>query len=292
MLPHWEEVQESFRVLAYIAKSFGDEIELRFTSSTECWKNKKTTLLLDLIRNKKPAGLSDMKEPFDQILDGYRTRQQDNDDRPKNRFWPAKSPRRLSLYVFTNGTWEDNIGVEKPIENMVKFLEERSKTARTVGIQFIRFGDDPEGIKRLNHLDRLPLSMYVCLRKALESYYLSNTNNPVLRTGTLSTQNRQMETCGKLYSALSINTSTMTQWDITWQINRRRANQRAKICFMMELFAWIILERRFRYDSFACRCITGTRLYETMIDDQDQSGMRKTSGAMTSFYTFTSARLA
>ena len=139
MSPYWEEVLHLFQVLARIVKDYNpDGTKLYFTTTDGPSPPKKTTSLVNAIKLKKPDGYSDMKGRLGQILDDYRT----SDAGGKKLFRSTKPTRPLTLYIFTNGTWKDNIDVPKPIENIVKYLEEKGKVPWTVGIQFIRFGDD------------------------------------------------------------------------------------------------------------------------------------------------------
>lgn len=156
MSPHWDEVSELLGVLAHIVKKYNREgTKLYFTTTDGPSPQKKTTSLVNAVRIKKPEGYSDMKGRLGQLLDDYRT----HDLGRRRSFRLPKTTRPFTLYIFTNGLWEDNIDVQKPIENIVKYLEEQRKSSRTVGIQFIRFGDDSEGGERLDYLDkRLNLS--------------------------------------------------------------------------------------------------------------------------------------
>lgn len=167
MFPYWPDVVDLLRVtLEIVNRDDCQKIKLYFTTTDGPSPQRKTESLVNEVGRKMPEGYSDMKQRLGQILDDYRT----SDVSRKKSFWLTKPSRPFTLYIFTNGMWKDNIDVHKPIENIVKHLEEQKKSHRTVGIQFIRFGDDPEGSKRLDNLDnlkkRLNLSMCVFLFKA------------------------------------------------------------------------------------------------------------------------------
>lgn len=157
MLQHWGEVHNVLEVLSRLVKKHNPKgTKVHFTTTDGPPPYKKTTLLVNAVWLNQPQGYSDMKGPLSQILDEYRTR----DVCGRKSFWSPKATRPLTLYIFTNGLWQDNVDVHKPIEHIVKYLEEERKSLRTVGIQFIRFGDDLEGGKRLDYLSkRLNLSM-------------------------------------------------------------------------------------------------------------------------------------
>lgn len=157
MAPHWEKVTDMSRVLSRIVKKYNpDGTKLYFTTTNGPPPQKKTTSLVNAVRFTEPKGYSDMKGRLGQILDDYRT----PDIGRRKLFRSPKPTRPMTLYIFTDGLWKDNIHVHEPIENIVKYLVEQRKSSRTVGIQFIRFGDDPEGGERLDNLDkRLNLSM-------------------------------------------------------------------------------------------------------------------------------------
>ena len=71
-------------------------------------------------------------------------------DERKHSFWSKayKPVKPLSLYVLTDGTWP-NCNAVRPIEDMILF----GRPKEQVGIQFVRFGNRPIGIKRLKYLD-------------------------------------------------------------------------------------------------------------------------------------------
>jgi hypothetical protein len=65
----------------------------------------------------------------------------------------------FNIYIFTDGIWsqgrDDLCGVQENIKVLVERLITAGKL-KHVGIQFIRFGDDPEGKERLRRLDDEP----------------------------------------------------------------------------------------------------------------------------------------
>jgi hypothetical protein len=116
--------------------------------------------LLETIKKKKPKGSSDMKLRLGDILQDYQLRLRSQATRKSYLSLGPKRVRRLNVYVFTDGVWQPECDTEEIIRFLVRTLVELQLVGEQVGIQFIRFGDDAEGIKRLDHLDsglRLPM---------------------------------------------------------------------------------------------------------------------------------------
>lgn len=157
MRDHWKEVQELFGVLAYMVKdSDPDGIELYFTISLDKHQEKHSTKLLEVIRKKKPKGSSDMKIRLGGILQEYQSKLRGQST--QTTIWKPlsrgpKPVRRLNVYVFTDGVWQPECDTEETIKFLVQTLVKLQVVREQVGIQFIRFGDNPEGIRRLNRLD-------------------------------------------------------------------------------------------------------------------------------------------
>jgi hypothetical protein len=65
--------------------------------------------------------------------------------------------KNLSLYIFTDGKWgcdtDRAAGVRDPIERLMNKMRSRHLPRTCVSIHFVRFGDDPAGVKNLQHLD-------------------------------------------------------------------------------------------------------------------------------------------
>ncbi|PVI06060.1 hypothetical protein DM02DRAFT_34015 [Periconia macrospinosa] len=153
MQHHWPDVKSTFGALAYLVKSKDpDGIEIRFTSSpTTTARNRNRAPLLSKLNSIGLGGHCDIGLTLGKIL---------RDLGPKG---PKSLSSRLGLhknekygvtiYVLTNGIWRDGDdwldGIVKPIKNLVAQGTEK----RQLGIQFIQFGQDPEGTKRLEILD-------------------------------------------------------------------------------------------------------------------------------------------
>ncbi len=159
---HWKEVCEIFEHLAYMVKYTNpNNIKLLFTMSSDKHKSRHTAPLLNVLDGKMPQGDSNIRSPLSEVLKEYQARLKGQ----KTSGWlrrrqPPGQVRRQTLYVFTDGIWQPDCDVTEIIKHLVDCLEEHKLYREQFGIQFIRFGEDPEGIKRLEHLDsRLKLSM-------------------------------------------------------------------------------------------------------------------------------------
>ena len=165
MRPHRGEVRDLFALLGYLVKSKDpDGIELLFTMSSERKdKAKNTGQLLRTLDTVSYIGKSNIRLQLGEILQDYHTKLRDQNP-PKSLFnmmKPRRRARRQTVYIFTDGVWQPECDPSEMIEKLVKSLEHNSMEREQFGIQFIRFGNDPEGKVRLDKLDSgLGLSMY------------------------------------------------------------------------------------------------------------------------------------
>jgi len=61
--------------------------------------------------------------------------------------------KSMVVYVLTDGAWSKGSDAKTPIESLVNTLVRLEKQRYQVGIQFIRFGNDPDGQRMLKYLD-------------------------------------------------------------------------------------------------------------------------------------------
>lgn len=68
--------------------------------------------------------------------------------------------RPISIYILTNGVWDSSPAARKglcnadlPIRRLIEELKRRNLPRDQVALQFIRFGNDETGIRRLRALD-------------------------------------------------------------------------------------------------------------------------------------------
>lgn len=150
MAKHWQTVNKVFKALSYIVKEMDkDGLDLYFTISETCEKKaKRTSKLLPIVEARKQHGNSttDINHRLTKILEEYKN----NLD---NKKWYQSEIKPLSLYILTDGLWENECTAIEPIRNAVQKLEDLRKDEKQIGIQFISFGHDPIGLQRLHHLD-------------------------------------------------------------------------------------------------------------------------------------------
>lgn len=121
-------------------------------------------------------GLPDMRERFAAIIEQYQARFGKRNILSKLLHpdsTPTKGPRRLSLYILTDGVWQPGCTLVTEIKTLVSLLQEHKLSNKHIGIQFIRFGNDPRGTRRLQKLDSgLGLELYVrpCLHLPTSSH--------------------------------------------------------------------------------------------------------------------------
>jgi hypothetical protein len=167
MEPHWDDMTDLFAVIAWLIKDADpDGIEVYFTvSDGKPIKARNTTPLMAALKSKPRAGMTDIKLSLGRILDEYKSRLLER--KTHQSFWKtawktSKDVRPMTLYVLTDGRWEPPADAETPIRGLAKKLEDLGLQRSQIGIQFIRFGDDSEGLARLEFLDDgLGLGLYV-----------------------------------------------------------------------------------------------------------------------------------
>ncbi|KIW23768.1 uncharacterized protein PV07_11945 [Cladophialophora immunda] len=151
MTPYWNDVTKLYSNLISLIKRKKldpNGSELRFIISDEGKENFHTTKLKNMVRRKteKLNGESDFAHRLDEIL-----------QRTQKKLTKDLDMRPISLYVFTDGKWQPGIrqldAVARSIQRLVNLLEEKGMKEQMVGIQFIRFGNDEEGMERLRWLD-------------------------------------------------------------------------------------------------------------------------------------------
>ena len=157
MRPYWDEVSSVLHVLAYMLKGCDEDgMELRFTISNNKHKSKKSTGIIQPLQGKELHGTSDTGSRLSTILHEYQTslRQPPQNRLPFFSKAKMKLKKPLSVYILTDAVWQPHSDVAEPIRSLIGTLRELGSPPTQVGIQFIRFGSDPEGIKKLAHLDQ------------------------------------------------------------------------------------------------------------------------------------------
>lgn len=167
MIEHKAALREVLEAIVYTVKNYDPNgVDLLFThSNRKVSSTKKTTIILDEFDKVTFKGKTDMQLHLNNILDIYK-RRMTNQQKSWRSWIPClssrESPRKLSLYILTDGRWHPGCDVESVIKSMVAFLVKHDLRNAQVAIQFIRFGPGTPGIiKQLDHLDDgLGLELY------------------------------------------------------------------------------------------------------------------------------------
>ena len=166
MAPYRHEVNMVLELLwAMVAKHDPDGAELYITTDMKALKPKNDVGALQELSRRPAKDAPDMRHCFAQIIEKYQNQFGRRNLTSKLRYWkatPAKGPRKLSLYVLTDGVWQAKTDLRQVIETLVDHLIQHKLTNKQIGIQFIQFGNDARGTKRLKKLDSgLNFKLYV-----------------------------------------------------------------------------------------------------------------------------------
>ena len=161
-----DQVRRVLELLSALTRPYDpDGLDLFFSTQPRKHKPKTNGELLRLFDERPAHGLPDMRERFASIIEQHSDRFGRKNVLRRIRHpnsTPSKGPRRLNLYVLTDGVWQPGCTLVTEIKTLVSRLQEHKLSNKHVGIQFIRFGNDAEGKKRLRLLDSgLKLELYV-----------------------------------------------------------------------------------------------------------------------------------
>lgn len=153
MKQHWDDVIALFWELAYIAKRLDNNgLEMYFTVSEDIKSFKHTKPAVSHLTSMRQSTYSNIDMRLGQILRKYQKSLEPQKDWKRALGLKSESVKPLSLYIFTDAAWQGCDAVA-PIEAMIEKLGQLALPKEQVGIQFIRFGNDPNGIKKLEYLD-------------------------------------------------------------------------------------------------------------------------------------------
>ncbi len=189
MKQHWANVISLFSVLAYFAKKLDDNgLEMYFTVSTDKKTFRNTRDAVSHLQNMDQSTYSNIDLRLQQILGKY---QDDLDHQGERRsfFRSRTKVKPLSLYVFTDAAWQGCDAIA-PIEAMIEKQRQLKLSKEQVSIQFVRFGNDARGIKKLEHLDsglRRKHTKKWCVLELPSTGCINLLLNLLLRLGILST---------------------------------------------------------------------------------------------------------
>ena len=197
-----------------LKKTDDDGMDLYFTISKTKHNYKTSSNFMQNLQLKRQVGTSDIGSSLSTILHEYQMYlHQPVPNRRMALFGRAKpkGKKALNVYVLTDAVWQPQSNAAEPVESLVATLKELGYPRKQVGIQFIRFGSDPKGIKKLEHLDSgLGLSMYVVVvEEPRDSAMLIDY------AGILSMQSPQTVTSGKCSWAQLTNGSMVINWRTT-----------------------------------------------------------------------------
>lgn len=158
MKEYSESVLHVFTGLSYLAKQIdGNGIELAFLSSpSTVYRNRGTSQLIDIVKTHQYEHDSLMTEnKLNKFvghvllpkLPGHLSR----------RLHSRKKP--LTIMVLTDGSWGAGLpgagGVQEPISVVINTMKSRKIPRTEVMIQFLQFGNDPDGEEYLKYLDEM-----------------------------------------------------------------------------------------------------------------------------------------
>jgi hypothetical protein len=154
MRVHKPDVIHTFSTLAYLVKTKDtDGIELCFTTSPRSmWhRNKHTTPLVEALRRIGFSGQSDIAYSLPKVLREYDPKPNKKKNRLSKLF--SKEKWGVNIYVFTDGVWEAGESWLDGVVEAIKDLLDKGMKSNQMGIEFVQFGDDTEGTRRLQMLD-------------------------------------------------------------------------------------------------------------------------------------------
>ncbi len=141
---------ELLGIIAYMIKTHDKNgLDMYFATSTSMYHEATSSKLVDIVRKKELCenmGWTDMSVPLEKVLGEYGNKIQ----REKRKGIPS---RGLNVYIFTDALWISTCNIVPAIDKMVSELITHQLPEKQVGLQFISFGDDREGLDRLKLVD-------------------------------------------------------------------------------------------------------------------------------------------
>lgn len=163
MKPHAKRVCETVQFLAYVLKDYDkDGLEMYFMRAKGKFKSQRdrSSQLMQPLRDalRECQGTSDITHRLGEILHGYKerltlSRQPKRLSLSFGEIFQSSNVKPLSIYILTDGEWQEESNPSKLIINTAQFLNDFGAQDIQLGIQFISFGDDPRCITKLEQLD-------------------------------------------------------------------------------------------------------------------------------------------
>lgn len=148
MHPYKEHVTTLLSPLVYTVKEGDpDGVEVHFTVSKSMQQSRKSRVLIEEVECHDFEGKTDISKRLGIILRRYRVNLED-------KRMAHLSVRPLSIYILTDGVWEGGRDAQTPMREIISVLKQYGYDRKQVGIQFISFGNDDEGLQRMADLDQ------------------------------------------------------------------------------------------------------------------------------------------
>ncbi|KAK4231946.1 kinase-like domain-containing protein [Podospora fimiseda] len=162
---HQNELLEAVEALTYLVKDYDETgVELYITSNPD--KKKKAPKgesreLVKFLKNnlRSSTEKTSMELSLNKILEKAKVLQRPPDARTRltELLLGPRNHTNVSIYILTNAMWSDehngNPAVAQTIRNLVKQMDKNGRPRTSVMVQFIRIGNNPDGIRRLKYLD-------------------------------------------------------------------------------------------------------------------------------------------
>lgn len=154
MAEHRDSVTETLRVYAYMAKLMDTNgIEAGFSNQPKPRPFGTTTALLEALK-KQRWNATVFENSFGTFINSVIK------NLPSRIQLPVFGrTKQQSIFVLTDGRWgsgdSDACGVDRPIMRLIDAMKIKGLDRTHVAIQFIRFGADEQGMRRLDILDQL-----------------------------------------------------------------------------------------------------------------------------------------
>ena len=155
---HWTDVRESMEVLTSIILKFkaDDRIDVELAMGDKKHDSSRTKSIVSYIRDNRPGtgqngADASIESAISRVLQKFIADHEHQRNSRIGRLRGGKKP--LSLYILTNGVFPEHDHVEAPIKDAVEKMKRLGLEPDTIGLQFVRFGDDPGGIEKLRKVD-------------------------------------------------------------------------------------------------------------------------------------------
>lgn len=167
MEAHWHAVSATLETLAYSLKaSDPDGMDMCFTNSDNVVRSQSSSGLVHALPSHVASSTLTILHRLSELLLEYRHKLAiRNDKTTKSLGWPRfirsifaekrQFVKPLSIYILTDARNAMKESLDALLTDTVKDLSRLGHTRRTLGIEFIRFGDDIDGKKQLDALQNL-----------------------------------------------------------------------------------------------------------------------------------------